>query len=131
MSQLKKITCPPPPLLNGEVGNTILNTRGKTGVPLYSVCNKHTGVIWLLYLHDRHIKLQQSVDTCIIVAYWEKRLCSLALCIHYCISNDLLVGQTISVQGTILFGGWPLRTNPYSNYVYCSGKAFITSAHLG
>ena len=32
-------------IVNGEVGNTILNTRGKTGVPPSSVCNKHTGVI--------------------------------------------------------------------------------------
>ena len=28
----------------GEVGNTILNAKGKTDLHLFSVCNKHTGV---------------------------------------------------------------------------------------
>ena len=28
----------------GEVGNAILNTKCKTGFPLFSVCNKYTGV---------------------------------------------------------------------------------------
>ena len=28
----------------GEVGNTLINTNGKTVLPLFSVCNKHTGV---------------------------------------------------------------------------------------
>ena len=32
-------------LCKGEVGNTIFNTKGKTVVPPFSVCNKHTCVI--------------------------------------------------------------------------------------
>ena len=32
----------------GEVRNTIINTKGKTVLPLFSICNKHTGVTWLL-----------------------------------------------------------------------------------
>ena len=31
-------------LYKGEVGNAILNTKSKTGFPLFSVCNKYTGV---------------------------------------------------------------------------------------
>ena len=31
----------------GEVGNAILNTKSKTGFPLFPVCNKYTGVNWL------------------------------------------------------------------------------------
>ena len=30
--------------IKGEVGNTILNTKGKTSYPPTSVCNKHIGV---------------------------------------------------------------------------------------
>ena len=35
-------------IYKGEVGYTIQNSKGKTIVPAFSVCNKHTGVIWLL-----------------------------------------------------------------------------------
>ena len=31
--------------VKGEVGNSILNTRGKIAVPPSLVCNNHTGVI--------------------------------------------------------------------------------------
>ena len=58
-----------------------------TVVNPFSVCHKPTGVIWLLKHHDRNNKLQQSVDTCIFVAYWEKRSSSLNQCIYYGISN--------------------------------------------
>ena len=30
--------------LKREAGNAILNTKSKTGFPLFSVCNKYTGV---------------------------------------------------------------------------------------
>ena len=58
----------------GGVGNTIINTKGKTVVPLFSVCNKYTGVTWPLKIHDRHIKPQKSADTCIFCCILRKEV---------------------------------------------------------
>ena len=40
----KRVTESVNELIKGEVGNTIIDTKAKTVLPIFSVCNKHTGV---------------------------------------------------------------------------------------
>ena len=81
--------------LKRDAENTTLDTSSKTDLALFWACNQPIRVSWLLWLHDRHIKKQQSADPYLFVAKSEDIWSSFALCIYYVMLSVLLTNQEL------------------------------------